>query len=215
MAEALQIASLENLDLSLLSVQIYGVPRAMQFTMYSGSTFNSIKGVKWLDENVFMQDSHVTPGSLRFEIGISAPGINSDIKAGEIIEIVYDGGQTINVYLPELQGPVKGSVYVATDGSTYWDPALTNLAQSAPNLPAKGQIVANNAPVKLWEFQEINQTVTLKNIGVGPGNIYYRISRPFDRRDFVRSVFLAVGEQRTVPIFDFETGENFVMGGKQ
>ena len=212
MADALQISSLENIDLSLLSVQIYGSNRAMQFTMYSGATFNSIKGVKWLDENVFTQGSHVTPGSLRFEIGVSAPEINANIKAGERIEIVYDGGQTINVYLPEFQGPVLGSVYVATGGSTYWDPALTNLAQAAPSLPAIGQIVANDAPEKLWRFQAINQTVTLKNIGAGPGNIYYRISHPFDRKDFVKSVFLAVGEQKTVPIFDFETGKNFVMG---
>lgn len=53
------------------------------------------------------------------------------IADGETLSITYDGGQALMLHLPAVNA---GYLYVADDGSTYWDAALTNLAKAAPGL---------------------------------------------------------------------------------
>ncbi len=52
------------------------------------------------------------------------------IPAGDSLEITYDGGQRLAIYLPRITEE-PSILYVATDGSTYYDEELTKLAQKA------------------------------------------------------------------------------------
>ena len=76
-----------------------------------------------------------TPTHMQFDIGrgpasqCNNPAV--DISAGEYITVTFDGGQTLDVYLPAFNG-VDLSLYIARDGSTYYDVALTNMAQVSP-----------------------------------------------------------------------------------
>ena len=60
-----------------------------------------------------------------------------NVPAGYCVELTFDGGQKKKVYLPHITGDdlidgwISPDLYVAKDGSTYWDEALTQLAQSA------------------------------------------------------------------------------------
>jgi len=49
----------------------------------------------------------------------------ADIRAGDFITLTYDGGQTLDVHLPEIKGRIHKPYFIATDGSTYHDGALT------------------------------------------------------------------------------------------
>lgn len=67
-----------------------------------------------------------------------------NIQAGDRVELTYDGGRKLLVYLPRITGEdliftpeeEEGSygfaLYVASDGSTYYDKKLTQLAQAVP-----------------------------------------------------------------------------------
>jgi len=48
------------------------------------------------------------------------------------VTVTYDGGQTKNVYLPQITGGDDRNLYIGSDGSTYWDRDLCDLAQSSP-----------------------------------------------------------------------------------
>ncbi|MQY69340.1 MAG: hypothetical protein GH145_00550 [Firmicutes bacterium] len=63
------------------------------------------------------------------------------IQAGDRVELTYDGGRRLLVYLPRItqedltllfDAVYELTLYVAPDGSTYYDEKLTRLAQSAP-----------------------------------------------------------------------------------
>ena len=66
-----------------------------------------------------------------------------NIQAGDRVELTYDGGRKLLVYLPRVTGEdlifrpdEEGGLYtfvlyVASDGSTYYDKKLNQLAQSA------------------------------------------------------------------------------------
>jgi hypothetical protein len=54
------------------------------------------------------------------------------IAEGETLTITFDGGQTLIVYLPAIS---SGYLFIADDGSTYWDQNLTSLAKAAPGEP--------------------------------------------------------------------------------
>ena len=51
------------------------------------------------------------------------------IDDGETLDLDYDGGQTLTLHLPAIEA---GWLFVADDGSTYWDSQLTSLAKAAP-----------------------------------------------------------------------------------
>ena len=55
------------------------------------------------------------------------------ILDGDTLTITFDGGQTITVYLPAIN---SGPLFVADDGSTYYDQFLTNLAKGIPASPS-------------------------------------------------------------------------------
>jgi hypothetical protein len=51
--------------------------------------------------------------------------------ADESLTLTFDGGRKVPVYLPSFTG-VSLTLYVATDGSTYYDAALTQPARLRP-----------------------------------------------------------------------------------
>ncbi len=78
------------------------------------------------------------------DICTDAPDWNPEffnIPAGYRVKLTYDGGQAKTVYLPHITAEdlVEGwcelclPLYVASDGSTYYDEALTDLAQGTPS----------------------------------------------------------------------------------
>ena len=54
-----------------------------------------------------------------------------DLGAGDTLTATTDNGE-ITIFLPDQPSGWQGWLYVADDGSTYFDQALTQLAQSAP-----------------------------------------------------------------------------------
>lgn len=69
-----------------------------------------------------------------------------DVPAGYPVQLTFDGSQQLVVYFPHITGDdlVEGigcgygiALYVATDGSTYYDKALTQLAQEVKKKKGK------------------------------------------------------------------------------
>ncbi len=50
-------------------------------------------------------------------------------QAGDDLRLTYDGGKDFHIYLPAFSGYIQ--LFVGSDGATYYDFALTNLAQAA------------------------------------------------------------------------------------
>jgi len=72
-----------------------------------------------LDESASLQSTHLRLNK-----------IGADLPEGEIT-LTYDGGKTIKVYLPAVTTYAANDFYIAEDGSTYYDAALTQLARGA------------------------------------------------------------------------------------
>lgn len=69
-------------------------------------------------------------GSMVMEFISNFLAIPLSIDEGNRVGLTYDGGQELIVYLPAIRE--RTSLYVATDGSTYYNRRLTKLAQKAP-----------------------------------------------------------------------------------
>lgn len=70
------------------------------------------------------------PGSIAMEFISNFLAIPLSIDEGNSVTLTYDGGQELSVYLPVIRG--RTSLYIASDGSTYYNRRLTKLAQKAP-----------------------------------------------------------------------------------
>ncbi len=55
-----------------------------------------------------------------------------DIREGDFITVTYDSSQVINVYPPPLTGNIDTYYYIGSDGSTYSDRWLCDLAKAVP-----------------------------------------------------------------------------------
>lgn len=80
-------------------------------------------------ENVYLYlDQSPTP----INVLINFPGdpVFPDIHAGDSVTITYDDTNVLTIWLPKIVDELD--LYFADDGSTYWDEAMTNLAQAAP-----------------------------------------------------------------------------------
>jgi hypothetical protein len=54
------------------------------------------------------------------------------IAAGESLGLMFDGGKKLTVYLPAFTGTGELTLYIASDGSTFYDAALTMPARLSP-----------------------------------------------------------------------------------
>jgi hypothetical protein len=57
------------------------------------------------------------------------------IQAGDSLYVADEYGTPRDIYFPAIGGTEDKTLYVASDGSTYWDRNLCNLAQAAPVTP--------------------------------------------------------------------------------
>ena len=55
----------------------------------------------------------------------------ADIREGDYITLTYDGGQTLDVYLPETKDRMYKDYFVSTDGLLYNEGSLTTLLSSS------------------------------------------------------------------------------------
>ena len=119
---------LELMDVEDASSTIAQNPNNLSF-LYLG-TFNDC-GLGWyglFSESFF--DNEADTALFRFYLYIDANDCGCiSIADGKTLTISFDGGQTLTIYLPAVS---SGFLFVADDGSTYWDQNLTNLAKAAP-----------------------------------------------------------------------------------
>jgi len=54
------------------------------------------------------------------------------VELGDCLVIANTAGEEMKVYLPALDETDDVRLYIGRDGSTYWDAALTSVAQAAP-----------------------------------------------------------------------------------
>ncbi len=86
-------------------------------------------GIYFISSNTFRNDRtgttlagvYISVDDDGFGLIVNPPGVT--------LTFTYDGGQQIDVYLPSTS---PGAFFVAADGSTYYDEALTRLARAAP-----------------------------------------------------------------------------------
>ncbi len=121
-AENMEIADLEGLEIaSPRSDQTYGAIFLFDDTEGAVSSW----GLIYDNENTFF-DMYEGSGQVRLR-SIMLSGYST--QAGDNILLTYDGGEQKRVYLPPLTG--YNELYVASDGSTYFDRWLCQTAQVA------------------------------------------------------------------------------------
>ena len=142
MATSLIISDLQNIDLTGLTYGQgtgCGSSNYVAFRFFDSSQsygYGERKGVNKTGCS-FMDGSGGESHPLMMDILAIAP---ADILAGDYVNITFDGGQTKDIYLPALSGTGNplAKLYIANDGSTYYDQALTQLARSSTAPPSEG-----------------------------------------------------------------------------
>lgn len=100
--------------------------------IYFGENFGYVQSTENAYHDGLESDSPLAV-RVRLAAGSNSICVKADITipAGASIYIAYDDGQELNVFFPSFTGSTF-TLYVASDGSTYYDAALTSLAQAAP-----------------------------------------------------------------------------------
>ena len=83
-------------------------------------------------------------------IKISSDNEVYNIQTGDWVAFTYDGGQAVNVYPPAITGSDTVYYYIGSDGATYLDSTLTQLAKAVPTptvkTASKGVCIPTPAP---------------------------------------------------------------------
>lgn len=125
------ITDMENVDGSGLTVQNYGYPDGIFFSVRSISPFE-VKCIFYVDSFQYVDGLNEVSGGIRIYVGrLDAPLI--DLHEGDYITLTYDGSQTLDVYFPLYQSADNKYFYIATTGETYYDFALTQDACTYAN----------------------------------------------------------------------------------
>jgi hypothetical protein len=78
---------------------------------------------------------HNPPRPVKLYLGMGAASqcgeLNFGITAGQSFVMTYDGGRVLRVYVPAIT-TTQATLWVGSDGSTYFDANLTQLAQASP-----------------------------------------------------------------------------------
>ncbi len=93
----------------------------------------TILGKRYIGKNVITEyyDEEEITEELPVVLRLNTDCI-ADIREGDYITLTYDGGQTLDVYLPVVNGRVFSNLFIAEDGSTYLDDALTDILAEVP-----------------------------------------------------------------------------------
>lgn len=135
MAEPFMMQDLENATTTVRTANNNGYPEEdptwrilIQPTNWMESFWGRIfldNNQEWYEDNIVHDEP--LPVLLAFDDVIEP----LSIEVGNTVTLTYDGGQKLVVYLPAIGVELEPDVwlYVATDGSTYYDAALTQLAR--------------------------------------------------------------------------------------
>jgi hypothetical protein len=129
---------MELMDVEDVSSTIPQNPNDQSFIWFG--TFNGVT-LGWYGlyhESFFDNEADIS--SSRFYLYVDANDCGCiSIADGETLTVTFDGGQTLTVYLPDIS---SGNLFVADDGSTYWDQDLTlsgNLKKEEGGNPVAGE----------------------------------------------------------------------------
>jgi len=93
-------------------------------------------GHRQSSEAAFMDGAEALPASTKLMLqGGAASQCSAQpvtIAAGESLGLTFDGGKKLTVYLPAFTGAGELTLYIASDGSTFQDAALTMPARLSP-----------------------------------------------------------------------------------
>lgn len=128
--QPLMITDLENIDTSGLTNEIWGCYDCWQFSFEHfitplGLGLYVLDEVGWADDQVGLDEP--------FRILLEGSEVPADVRSGDFLSITYDGGQTKKIYLSAHNSIYDQVWYVANDGSTYYDSALTQEACTFAN----------------------------------------------------------------------------------
>jgi hypothetical protein len=126
---------LSIMDITNLNIKFRrgSFPISWAFT-FNGNPIGMYWGRIYDNENSFYDGVPYPPGNgIRIRCVSSAEPFG--ILAGDYIEMWYNTSSFINIYLPAASGTAGFNLYVADDGSTYYDSGFTMLAQGAPPPP--------------------------------------------------------------------------------
>lgn len=90
------------------------------------------------NENIFIDDGYSWPQqevSLHLQL---EDDVSYSIHTGDYITFTYDTGQSVNVYLPAINGADSVYYYVSSNGYTYSDRWLCSLVQASPTCTPVG-----------------------------------------------------------------------------
>ena len=98
--------------------------------------FADTLGHEQSSEAAFMDGAEALPAPAKLMLQGGAASQCStqsvSIAAGESFGIMFDGGKKLTVYLPAFTGTGELTLYIASDGSTFRDAALTMPARLSP-----------------------------------------------------------------------------------
>jgi len=106
-------------------------------------------GLGWygLSDQAFYDGSEATPASPLF-IAVDANACGCiNIAEGDTLTLDTDAGQ-ITIYLPAVSAGSEIYLFVADDGSTYYDSTMTSLAKAAPGSSGDNCPYTPNGPLK-------------------------------------------------------------------
>jgi hypothetical protein len=128
-AEALRVGDVQGLQVATPRSSVEG-GWYFGLGLASGDILDDPYGFVYDNSNVFADGSSYTPQPVGLVVGRDSEDFA--IQAGDYLVVTYDGGQTKKIYLPEITGGDDRNLYIGSDGSTYWDKELCDLAQSSP-----------------------------------------------------------------------------------
>ncbi len=165
-ALAVEIASLLIKDLENVSLVTPTASLAKGIRYQFLSMGDEKLGEIYDNENIFY-DSTSLASSQALRIKVEAFGEAISMPAGGRLDLTYDGGKRVTIYLPSLISEVGTfELFVAGDGSTYHNEELTRLAQTAPVSPGMLILWEKDIPVQIIEKLDLITLIgTLKATG--------------------------------------------------
>lgn len=125
----LKIKDLENMHITTTrSSQEMGWTLTLLYDFVKWSEFGSVQD----NSNYYEDTGNVSRWRRPVCIMVYEEKEPIALQAGDKLKITYDGGQSLTIYLPGQIMDEETHLYIATDGSTYYNKRLTQLAQAAP-----------------------------------------------------------------------------------
>ena len=129
---AIDAMSLDGFNAAMFRCKSLAVCGLTQASLYYSGFLGSVQS----DDEFYSDGDELADGqAVKIQIAggaqSSCTGAAMSIDGGESIVLTFNNGQQLIVYFPAFQG-TELLLYVADDGSTYYDSEMTLLARSRP-----------------------------------------------------------------------------------